>query len=314
MKFTYHEPFLSKIIYISRKLYFDTINVRKLFLKKISNIKEWCFKDYKFKIEHIKSKAKNHTKNTRKKVQQTKIPLILSSNLNPRLAVYTCIYGPYDMICEPIIKGKYCDYYIITDQQVKKSSVWKKIEPQLPKDFNNWNDSVKNRYFKMHPEVIFPEYDYSLYIDGNIILLTDVYPLLKNLESKFIGIFKHPLTDCFYQSAESLKQICLVNPEESDRQVKYYSKCGFPEHYGYFECSLLLRQHNNPQCKKLMDTWWDQYLTYVKRDQQSIMFSLWINGFNKEDVACLGPNIRRHPRFYFKEHKKKHSLVESIYK
>ncbi len=306
----YKESFLSRIIYLARLMYFRC----GYFIHKVCKVydqrKEYFTKNY-WQNRHKKPKndifPKEEVVSRKDDCFENEVSDLPCRN--ERLAVYTCIFGNYDMINEPICKDRYCDYFIITDQIVNENSIWIKLNPTLPKDFANWPNSIKNRYFKMHPEKLLQDYEYSLYVDGNIILLTDVYPMLELLGNKFIGIFKHPQFGCFYKCAEFLKEIQLVRPEESDEQVRQYSQEGFPHDYGYFECGFLLRRHNHPKCIQLMDTWWEQYLKFVKRDQQSIMYSLWKNGLTQDDVACLGSNIRRHPRFFFRDHKNKHLIV-----
>lgn len=299
----YKEPLISRLIFIFRKVYFKWLKIKNR-IKKMALSKR---KD-PVKVTEVKTSG-----NTVKAYCERKLaPIDITDPAeggNERLAVYTCIYGGYDMICEPLYKSKMCDYYIITDGDVPQNSVWKKIEPLKPEGFDSWDPSIRNRYYKMHPEVAFPEYKYSMYVDGNVKLLTDMYPYVSMMKNKVIGIHNYPIYDCFYRNAEFLKELGLVDKEICDRQVEAYRKEGFPEHFGYFECTIILRRHNNKVCKALMNMWWEQYNTWVKRDQQAFVYSLWKNGMDKTDVACLGPNLRKSPRFKIRSHNREHYLV-----
>lgn len=307
----YKEAFLSRTIFLGRHIYFSMIKIIKKLKKIWKQRKEYLSKEY----WNTKSKAvfdkedSPGTKENKEESQKFDSKCYNIEKLSQKLAVYTCIFGAYDLIREPLCKSKWCDYYIITDQLIPEHSVWKKIEPAKPEGFSEWPNAIKNRYFKMHPEKVFSEYRYSMYVDGNVWLLADMYPFLMQMKDKFIGIFKYPLNDCFYINAPFLESLGLVPKELSNKQVETYRKEGFPEHFGYFECGVLLREHNHPQCVKLMDIWWEQYCTWVKRDQQCLMYSLWKNGLNKDDVACLGDNLRKTERFVVLEHKQKHALV-----
>lgn len=307
----YKEPLISRAIYSFRMFCFNCVKLKKKIGKVFKNKKEYlAFSHIKEKAAGNKSTGRDEAENIT--AEKKKLNTFCESESlikNERLAVYTCIFGGYDMICEPLYKSKMCDYYIITDGDVPKNSTWKKIEPPKPEGFDLWDPSIRNRYYKMHPEVVFPEYKYSLYVDGNVKILTDMYPLVSMMKNKVIGIHDHPISNCFYTAASSLMKIKLVDKEICDRQIDAYRKEGFPEHFGYFECGIILRRHNNTLCKNIMDTWWEQYNTWVKRDQQGIMYSLWKNGLDKSDVLCLGYSLWKSPRFKIIDHNRKHYLV-----
>lgn len=230
----------------------------------------------------------------------------------PKLAIYTCIYGNYDGLKEPFIKGKYCDYYIITDQKVNEKSTWKKIEPiGYPEGFETWHPAMKNRYYKMHPQDLFEQYEYSIYVDGNVRPIADLYPLLEIVRKKkmLIGMFTHPIFNCLYDSAEHLKKINLVDFQKMDLQIEAYRKAGFPTKFGFFECNLILRKHNDSLCCAIMEDWWNEYMDGVKRDQQSFTYVLWKNGLKCSDICSFGENIRNNPRVKIRDHKREHEKV-----
>ena len=57
------------------------------------------------------------------------------------------------------------------------------------------------------------------------------------------------------------------------RQMEHYWLEGFPDHFGNVYCGILLREHNHPVCRKLMEDWWEQIDRYSRRDQ--ISFPYW---------------------------------------
>ena len=84
-----------------------------------------------------------------------------------RIAIYTCITGGYDSVIEPLFIPDNCDYYLVTDREKKlpANSAWKQIviDRSLPQ-LQNLDNAGLNRYYKMHPDVLFEDYNYSIYI------------------------------------------------------------------------------------------------------------------------------------------------------
>ena len=60
-----------------------------------------------------------------------------------------------------------------------------------------------------------------------------------------------------------------------------------PEDFGVFLCGVLIREHNNPVCVKLMEDWWKELEEGSRRDQISFPYVLWKNGYVKEDVFTI---------------------------
>lgn len=236
-------------------------------------------------------------------------PLIIGKD---RLAVYTCVFGNYDDVEEPIIKGRFCDYYIVTDQIVSPKSKWKQIEPKAyPESFDSWHPAIKNRYFKMHPDVLFPDHQYSLYVDGNIKLITDMYPFLVEMKSRrsVFGLFNHPVWNCIWDMTEVLIEQGLVDRDGAVSQLSRYSSEGFPKQWGLFECSFIMREHHHTESKETMDIWWNEYLHGEKRDQICFPYALWKNGMQFTDVCSFGKNWRKCSRLKEKAHNRPHSKV-----
>lgn len=306
----YKEQLPSKLIYRVG----DSKYKIKLLSKKARKVwkqrKEYFSKEYKEQKRISKSERQKNIKRT---VTYSKEPSEKTiSSKNQKLAVYTCVFGNYDKIREPFFKSKYCDYFIITDLEVPQKSAWKKImQKNVPKDFENWHPAIKNRYYKMHPQYVFEDYEYSLYIDGNLRPMADLYPFVLKLRRKngIIGMFKHPCFNCLYDSAEHLKNINLVEKSTMDLQINKYRNEGYPAKYGFFECNFILRKHNDQKCKDIMEDWWLEYVNHVKRDQQSMTYALWKNGLSFSDVCVFGNNIRNDSRLKLYIHKEKHKKV-----
>lgn len=214
--------------------------------------------------------------------------------ISPKIAVYTAIFGKSDEIKEPLYKPDNIDYYIITDQEVPVNSLWKKVEYNNI-FFEDFSNIYKNRYCKLFPNEFFNDYDYSIYVDGNILILADISNLLNEIEDKSIGIFSHPYRDDIYSEAAAVVYLNNAKPKDVKTQIRAYKKDGFPPKYGLFENSLIVRAHNNFECIQVMKAWWNQLTTYTSRDQLSLMYVLWKMGYGKDFVKSLGSDIDLYP-------------------
>lgn len=306
----YKEHIISKTIFVIR----ESIQKIKYYKKRIQKI--WRQRKEYFSSEYWKQRKEKKFL-TSDKIETSYYNQNYKGDfdydsVNLKLAVYTCVFGNYDKIKNPILMSGYCDYYIVTDQELPEKCKWQKLVPtNTPEGFDQWHPAIKNRYYKMHPHELFEEYDYSVYIDGNIQPMTDLYPFLEKMinDKKNMALHKHPIFTCLYDSGQLLKNIELVDSKIMDRQLQKYDVEGFPRNYGFFECNVIVRKHHEEKIIKIMDTWWEEYSKGVKRDQQSFTYALWKNGFNKSYVCLLGPDVRKNSRLKISDHKRKHEKV-----
>lgn len=222
-----------------------------------------------------------------------------------RIAVYTCIIGGYDSVQEPLLKPDNCDYYAVTDFEIPAESKWKRIDVALYDGNCGSSQVMKNRFFKMHPDILFPDYKYSVYVDGNIRICTDMTEYVNRISDKGTSCFAHSQRDCVYEEALACVAMGKVTNKNVEELVKFLKEKGMPEHYGMVQCSLIVREHNNLLCKKLMNEWWEMFCTYAKRDQLSLPFVLFDNAIKVEDIATLGGNIYKEDSFEVVVHQKR---------
>ncbi len=236
-----------------------------------------------------------------------------SSNLNEekispinwkykKIVVYTAIIGKYDKLEEPLFTSPYCDYIIFTDMEIPKTSVWKKRS--FPKDekYIKLSNYQRAKYFKIFPHKLLAEYDYSIWVDGNISIIGDLTPFVVRMGNKIIAEFKHPSNDCIYDEALSIVSQGKAIGKKVKEQIKFYKNAGFPQHYGLLENSFIIRKHNDVNCIKLMNEWWLQMEEHTWRDQLSLTYVLWKTDLTFDAVMILGPCWRWNPRLRQNEH------------
>ncbi|WP_143272134.1 hypothetical protein [Anaerovibrio sp. JC8] len=88
-------------------------------------------------------------------------------------------------------------------------------------------------------------------------------------------------------------------PEKVYDQVKGYWLEGFPRGGGMGLNNILLREHNHPQCVKIMDQWWTEVKTKCRRDQIAFPYVLWKNGYSLDDILFLTDNYNRDKHWIF---------------
>ena len=223
---------------------------------------------------------------------------------NIKIAIYTVSTGKYDDIKEPIyVDDNNIDYFVFTEQEIKSTSVWNKLN--IPTNIKEFPSLDQARYLKTHPHLFFKDYDYSIFIDGNIRITCDIKPLIYTMidQKRNIAIHKHQVRNCIYQEAKAIYAAGKANKKILNNQMKKYRKDGFPDKFGLFETNVLIRKHNDKECIKIMDDWWSEMCQWTKRDQLSFTYSLWKNKKNCNYIMSLGNNSRRNPYFIVDSHK-----------
>ena len=212
-----------------------------------------------------------------------------------RIAVYTSFFGPYDLLREPLLHPDNIDYFVVTDQAVPDGSLWKRLgpeDPALPGDVAA-DPVLANRWCKMHPHLLFPEYAFSVYLDANIWVLSDLTPLTASLERFPVAMFRHKNRDCVYEEIEA----CLAQGKGSPEVLRSHEQLirshGIPGHWGLLEASVIARKHLDPACVALMEAWWDAFCSNSRRDQISLIDCLWLRGLEPASVGMLGDNLQR---------------------
>ena len=190
--------------------------------------------------------------------------------------IYTCITGGYDKIVEPTNISKEYDYICFTDNMSLTSNIWKIKE--IPNEIKTLDNTRINRYIKTHPHLLFPEYETSIYIDGSIKIIGDIDKFIQTCELNNYNIVipKHPDRICLYKEAKVCRN-WKDTAQNIDLQIQRYKSEGFPENYGLTQNNIIIRNHNNKECIKIMEDWWKEILNGSYRDQLSLMYVLWNN-------------------------------------
>ena len=183
------------------------------------------------------------------------------------ITVVTSITGGKDGLLDKQNKGKATFRSFVDETQYGKT--W-----EIDKAYDKFKDNRRNS--RIHKMLIhqYVDTEYSIWIDGNIVLLKSPEELIKTyLKDHDIAVFKHPTRDCLYDEAIECAKKGLDDPEVIIEQVKKYEDEGYAKHKGLAECSVILRRHT-PKVEAFNNAWWSEYCKHSKRDQISFMYAL----------------------------------------
>lgn len=186
------------------------------------------------------------------------------------ITVYTVITGGKDGMREmPEIREKSEAKFVAFLSNEMSSVTWN-TRPA----YDRFVDPRRNSRIQKILAHQYIDTEYSIYIDGNITLLTTPEELVKKYLGDYdIAVFTHPNRDCIYAEAIQCAKRGLDNAETIIEQAKMYEDSGYAKHKGLCECGIILRRHT-PQVAALNNAWWSEFCRHSKRDQISFMYAV----------------------------------------
>ena len=190
--------------------------------------------------------------------------------------IYTCITGDYDPIVDPSYIAEGFKYICFTDAPNPTSPVWE-FRP-IPEELKHLSKVKQQRCIKICPHKYLPEFETSIWIDGNVDVLGDINIFLKEEcsdKSKTVFIPTHPQRDCIYTEATKCIELKKDTANNINPQTAQYRKEGFPQQQGLVQTGIIIRRHNDPYCIELMEAWEKELIEHSHRDQLSFNYVLW---------------------------------------
>lgn len=214
-----------------------------------------------------------------------------------KIAIYTSIFGNYDQLKEPVTIPDNCDFFVFTDQEVSENSNWQKLEIEYSEFGLPADNILKNRFVKIFPERFFPNYAYSIYVDGSVQIRTDLTPLIQSMNQYGLRMHHHAFRDCAYEEIKACIHKHKDVIEKLQEHRAHLEKNGMPHHSGLLEATIIVRDHRNPILNTLMEAWWAEFTIHSHRDQVSLAYVLWKNHIDFNIVGDLGSNLRYNTSF-----------------
>ena len=205
-----------------------------------------------------------------------------------KIAVYTFISGDYDSL-KPFNESfsKDADFYYMTDkpqQNPLDSGTYKTIIIPIIKGYERYT----SRYCKMFSNLFFPDYDYTIWMDGSTSLQLNPRELIdRYLNVHDIAAFKYPDEDCIYIHADKCINVGRYSAEYIIPHMEFYRADGFPEHAGLCEIRVVLRK-NSDRIRELNELWFNTYSKWLTCDQLCFNYCLWKLGleYNTIEWGC----------------------------
>ncbi|MCQ2168260.1 MAG: DUF616 domain-containing protein [Bacteroidales bacterium] len=224
-----------------------------------------------------------------------------------RIAIYTCIIGGYDILRQPASVQEGFDFICFVgkgETHPDMDGVWQIRE--LPFSFGD--AALDSRYPKMHPHELLPEYECSVWVDGNIEIcdstLFRAAVIKQSAGVKFSGV-SHPSRDCVYEEARKCRDMKYFSYLQLARIWAFLAMHRFPRHYGMYEANLMFRRHNDPDIIRFDEMWWQKVLHFCRRDQMTQMWCLRECGIRRDYLLPQGQSTRNNPGFRYNLHSAK---------
>lgn len=224
--------------------------------------------------------------------------------------VYSCITNGYDSIEKKLIyryTNPDWDYVCFSDDerliQQGQVGIWE----VRPLAFAQLDNTRNSRWHKTHPHVLFPDYEESIFIDGNINILSDY--LFRVIREKHAAIVlpRHFKNLCIYQEYADVEAAHFDKPEVLKAELRYIEEQGMPAMYGMGETNILYRRHSEPLCVDICNEWWEMIAQYSKRDQLAFTYVLWKHGIKVGDITFENARMLKE-HFFFFNHEKPHPV------
>lgn len=229
-----------------------------------------------------------------------------------KYVIYTSLTGGYDALPQYEVIDSDFDYICFSNDYPdgSKQGIW--TIKHIP--LNEKDNILSSRYPKLLPHRLLKDYDYSLWLDSNLIISSSkFYDIIRSRIDEgglWYGI-KHPLRDCIYEEAQVCVHGARANFLAARKQVKFLRAQGYPAHNGMFENNLILRKHNETIITYIDDYWWKIFTSYTRRDQLSLFFVFWKYKYSPKLFFLDDTTTRNSGYISYRKHGSK-SLYESI--
>ena len=217
-----------------------------------------------------------------------------------RKCVYTAVFGGYDEVPSPTYKPEGWNFICFSDVEIVAPG-WevRVVDP------GRGSPMLNNRHIKILPYEYLREFDVSLYIDSNILILGDVSLLYKNwLRGVSFAAWMHPDRSDVYEECEAILLNLRHPTMEIIGQYAALKHQEAPKESGLIEASMLWRDLKCEKVKLLMEGWWEQLNEGKGRDQPYLGFLMERRRIRPKIFPSKLGTVKANQYFYKLQHKK----------
>jgi len=220
-----------------------------------------------------------------------------------KVVIYTAIFGD-NVTLYPQNKIQGIDFICFSDRP-RKAKGW---EVRVVKEYIHGDNVRNNRYYKILPHLHLKEYDYSIYIDGDYLVISSPLAIISGVKGDaHMLVFDHQQTtsdprNCIFKEYDAIiklyheKGILKDDLQIISKQIEFFKTQNYPANNGLIKGGVLVRKHNETDVIKAMERWWEFVLNHSRRDQLSFNYIAWEQNFKFD---YLPGDVRRgNPWFY----------------
>ncbi|MEY0174295.1 glycosyltransferase domain-containing protein [Providencia rettgeri] len=226
-----------------------------------------------------------------------------------KILIYTAITGGYDSLNPVLAEEPNVDYICITDYNFTGNipSPWRHIRLP-PSKLSNKNLA---RFCKINPHILFPYYNTSIWIDGNVSIKQPLsllaFEVLKNHK---IASYEHWGRDQTEQEFYECARCGFDFAWKLKRQSTRYILDGYTSP-NFFENNVIFRNHMDKKIIDMQNIWWKEYILGGKRDQYSFTYSAYKASVNIFSLGISDPRISK-VYFDYHLHKRNRPLWQTV--
>lgn len=188
-----------------------------------------------------------------------------------RIAVVTAVAAGKDVLVDPVVGTENVDFIAFCDQPHDCLRVWQVRPLPIWSSDSRFASRRHAKLPKVLPQIMLPNYDYYIWIDGNYTLKMDPRDICAELlldPLVDIAVFRHRLRTCIYSEAAEVLKYRLDHAAWVRKQMAAYRRQGYPKNAGLYELPAFVIR-NSAAMLRLSLAWWEQICRYSSRDQLS---------------------------------------------
>jgi hypothetical protein len=192
-----------------------------------------------------------------------------------KFLVITSITDGKDELKDPEFEFDNCDYFAFVDKNYSDIKIWEQRRVINFSFIDKYKHRRNAKIYKILSSLMFPQYEYIIWVDGNHQLKVDPQSIIDEYGSDSdLLLFKHPDRKCTYEEMGAILHWELDEKSNVKSQYDFYKGIGMPSDWGLFEMSIFIKKTNSI-INHLDSLWWEHICKFSSRDQISLPFVLW---------------------------------------
>ncbi len=216
------------------------------------------------------------------------------------VAIYTCDVGGVDWPHRPQARTPGARLVRFADAPARRSAPWE--HAPLPAMPGGLSPRLRSRYPKILPHRVLPEAEINVWVDGNVVILADLTPLIDAFRRSGadMALFAHPSGRTVSAEIDAARERGLVGGDGAAEALRRrYAAAGVLD-TPVTENAILFRRAGSLALEAAMERWWAELTEQTERDQICLAHALSGQGvrvhrwdWHFDDPGC--PWFRRVP-------------------